>query len=147
MTETADIQIKVLSQPRYLCVIRAAVAAAVGRIGFSEQTVGQVMLAVDEALTNVIRHGYQGRADGPIWVALQPVDDPEKPGFRIVVEDEGLQVDPKEICSRDLEDLRPGGIGVHIIRQVMDEVEYTRRAGGGMKLVMSKSIPLAANKP
>jgi len=136
---SCDVEIRILSQPRYLCVVRAAVGAAVERYGFGEDVVGHVMLAVDEAVSNVIRHGYDGADDQPIWVRLSPRDEDGRPGFTIVVEDRARQIDPAEIQGRDLGDVRPGGLGVHIIQRVMDRVSYHARTGGGMRLVMSKS--------
>lgn len=134
----SDIELRLLSQPRYLCVARAAVAAAVEKIGFSEDESGRIVLAVDEALTNIIRHGYQNRSDGPIRLCLQP-SDTRPPACRIVIEDKARQVDPESIRGRELADVRPGGLGVYCIRQIMDEVSYARRPGGGMRLVMTKT--------
>ena len=51
------------------------------------------------------------------------------------------QVDPESIQPRDLDDIRPGGLGVHIIREVMDEVAYEKRQGPGMRLTMIKHQP------
>jgi hypothetical protein len=59
-------------------------------------------------------------------------------GLRIVIEDLGRQTDPGAIKGRDLDDVRPGGLGVHIIREVMDEVVYEKRPGGGMRLTLVK---------
>ena len=140
MTDAYDIEMCVLSQPRYLCVVRAAVSVAVDRYGFGEDSCGRVMLAVDDAVTNVIRHGYDGAADKPIWVKLRPTDHRGQPGLTIVIEDQARQVDPEKIKGRPLEQVRPGGLGVHIIREVMDHVRYTRREGGGMRLEMSKNL-------
>lgn len=134
-----DIELCVMSQPRYLCVVRAAVAAAIERYGFSEAQCARVMLAVDEAVTNVMRHGYAGAENQPIWVKVKPTDLNDHEGFTIVVEDRARQVDPNKIRGRDLEDVRPGGLGVHIIREVMDQVEYSKREDGGMRLVMAKA--------
>ncbi len=56
----------------------------------------------------------------------------------IVIEDRAKQVDPGSIQSRDLDDIRPGGLGVYIMREVMDEVVFEQREGGGMRLRMLK---------
>lgn len=139
MSDGFDIEMCVLSQPRYLCVVRAAVSAAIERYGFHEDVVGKVMLAVDEAVTNIIRHGYANADDKPIWVKLKPADHEGADGFTIVIEDRARQVDPDQIKGRDLEEVRPGGLGVHIIRKVMDQVSYAKREDGGMRLTMSKT--------
>jgi anti-sigma regulatory factor (Ser/Thr protein kinase) len=140
LTDHFDIEMRIDSEPRYLCVVRAAVNAAVDRMGFDTPDCARIMLAVDEAITNVIRHGYKSRADQPIWIRMRPTDHEGNAGFTIVIEDVADQVDPSRIRGRDLEDLRPGGLGVHIIREVMDHVEFARREEKGMRLAMSKSL-------
>lgn len=114
------------------------------RLGFSEMLCGQISLAVDEALCNIINHGYERKPDGRIWLSIWAMDD-DRPGLRIVIEDRAKQVDPKTIRSRDLEEIRPGGLGVFIIKEIMDEVTYEQREGGGMRLTMQKRIPPASS--
>ena len=136
-----DIEMCIVSNPAYLCVVRATICTALERLGLDECECGKVMLAVDEALTNVIRHGYNGDNSQPIWVRFNPkTENGSTTGFVIVIEDVAEQVDPEQIRGRDLEDIRPGGLGVHIIRQVMDDVQYTKRPEGGMRLYMAKSV-------
>jgi anti-sigma regulatory factor (Ser/Thr protein kinase) len=134
-----------VSDPMFLSGAREMVAAVARRVGLTDAAAGQVALAVDEALCNVMRHGYGRRADGTIWLALTPVRDGEqagtRAGIRIVIEDEARQVEPEQIRSRDLADVRPGGLGVHIIREVMDSAVYEKREGGvGMRLTMEKFV-------
>ncbi len=145
MSHRFDINLRIFSQPRYACVARGAIAAAVEKLGFPDDVCGQVMLAVDEAVTNIIRHGYPDRDDGPIDIAFTADEsDPARASFTIVIEDEGEQIEPAQIKGRDLDDVRPGGLGVHIIREVMDHVSYTPRPERGMRVEMSKSIALPA---
>ena len=65
MANTEHILLRILSQPRYLCVVRAAEEMAATRMGLDTDDADRVVLAVDEACANVIRHGYRGR-DGAI---------------------------------------------------------------------------------
>lgn len=134
------------------------VAAVARRLAFTDEACGQIALAVDEALCNVIRHGYGRAADRPIWINLTPVGGVARPGssdnptmaLKIVIEDDAKQVDPATIRSRNLEDVRPGGLGVHIIRHVMDEVSYECRqdnSGRGMRLTMIKKRTESATDP
>jgi anti-sigma regulatory factor (Ser/Thr protein kinase) len=76
-----------------------------------------------------------------------PGDAHSPGGVRIVIEDEARQVDPTRMKSRDLEDIRPGGLGVHIIREVMDEAVYEKRAPVGMRLTMVKHAPRPSETP
>jgi anti-sigma regulatory factor (Ser/Thr protein kinase) len=59
-------------------------------------------------------------------------------GIRVIISDRAPQVDPHTIVGRNLDDIRPGGLGTHIMKTIMDEVEYTHRQGGGMTLRMFK---------
>jgi anti-sigma regulatory factor (Ser/Thr protein kinase) len=137
-----SLRLEMVSDPTYLSGAREMVAAVTRRLGFSEEGSGQIALAVDEALCNIIRHGYDRRTDRPIWLTLDPLAgaNGKAEGVTIVLEDEAKQVDPVVIKSRDLDEIRPGGLGVHIIREIMDEVRYEKRDGAGMRLTMSKRI-------
>jgi serine/threonine-protein kinase RsbW len=135
-----DIRVEMVSDPVYLSGARELVAAVARRLGFAEEASGQIALALDEALCNIIRHGYERRRDGPIWISVWPLESENGrgPGLRIVVEDEARQVEPEQIRSRELDEIRPGGLGVHIIREVMDQVSYEKRPGAGMRLTLVK---------
>lgn len=133
-----DVTLELVSNPIYLCGVREMVAESSKRLGFSDQQSSQIALAVDEALTNIMKHGYQRRLDGRIWLKLSPFTDAKGPGLQIIIEDLARQVELCDIKSRDLADIRPGGLGVHIIKEVMDEVRYEKRNGEGMRLTMIK---------
>lgn len=138
-----DLRIEMFSQPRLLAGVRALVSNLAQRAGFGELHCGQISLAVDEALSNIINHGYEKRCDGRIWLSIWMLeaDHEHASGFRIVIEDLAKQVDPSTIRSRDLEDIRPGGLGVFIMREVMDSVVYEKRRQGGMQVTMTKRVP------
>lgn len=143
MNPRAPVELGMMSDPLYLCGARELVASLAERFGFSDECCCRIKLAVDEALANVIRHGYHREFDKPIWLRLEPL--PSNNGFpiggiRIVIEDEADQVDPKIIKSRDLDEVRPGGLGVHIIKEIMDEVVYEKRERVGMRLTMVKRL-------
>ncbi len=138
-TKEPVLRLQMFSQPRFLAAVRALIASVCDRLGFNSMQCGQISLAVDEALCNVITHGYERRSDGPVWINLWS-QDTEPVGIKIVIEDIANQVDPDSIQPRDLDDIRPGGLGVHIIREVMDEVRYERRSDRGMRLTMTKHL-------
>jgi len=135
------LSIEVASDPSLLCGLRELVNRLARTIGFSEIQSSQVALAVDEALANVIRHGYDNRIDARIWLSIWTLAPNEHgPGLRVIIEDQARQVDPATIKSRELDDIRPGGLGVHIIREVMDDVQYEKRSPAGMKLSLLKLL-------
>lgn len=133
------VELTITSDASSLQVVRAALKRTAELQGFSADEAHEVTLALDEALANVIKHGYGGPCNMPIHITFEGVDHLDgRPGLRLTVRDHGRQVDPRTICGRDLDDVRPGGLGVHIMRTVMDEVEWSCPTDGGMLLRMEK---------
>ncbi|MGE5505320.1 MAG: ATP-binding protein [Actinomycetota bacterium] len=124
------------ARPETLSEIRAAVAWTARQLGCCEVTTHDVVLAVDEACQNIIRHAYCG-GDGDIVLQLT------KDGGHLVVRliDFAPPVDAGRVRGRPLDEVRPGGLGVHLIRSVMDEVAFlTPPDGAGNLLQMTKRI-------
>jgi anti-sigma regulatory factor (Ser/Thr protein kinase) len=122
------------SHPRYLQFVRALAGEGATVAGFSDEDRGRIELAVVEGFTNVIRHVYKNDHRRPVELRLTA-----PPGlFLIEIEDEGTFVDPSTIASRSLDDVRPGGLGVHLMKTTMYRVEYRRNAGGGTTLSLEK---------
>jgi sigma-B regulation protein RsbU (phosphoserine phosphatase) len=131
------IELRFPSDPTRLKLVRRTVAATAELCGFSEETTEILVLAVDEALQNVIRHAYHGRNDQEIRLDLLR----ENGSFVVLVSDHAELIDPEKVKPRDLEDIRPGGLGTHFIRQAMDEVEFLPSPNGiGNLLRMRKHI-------
>jgi len=95
-------------------------------------------MAVDEAMANVHKHGYQFDNSGR--VTLQVITHIE-PTARIDIQldDETQDTELDSIRSRDLTDVRPGGLGVHLIQTIMDESNWSIRESGGVRLLLSKT--------
>ncbi len=143
----AHVRVSVRSQARYLAPVRTAIDSLAQNCGFDRAAAGHIALAIDEAICNVIRHGYQGREDGEISLSIWPVEENGAPAAMwIELEDRARQVDPACIAPRDLDDVRPGGLGVHLIRELMDESRYEPREGGGMRLTMVRRLPSAGSR-
>lgn len=148
MTEPGTIRLELTSSTKCLTVVRGAVERMAALEGFDCNDTHELTLAIDEALANVIKHGYQNRDDQPIELTLTAVRSAGgSPGLCVVVRDYGRQVDPSTIQGRDLNEIRPGGLGVHIIQTVMDEVEYSCPSGGGMQLRMVKFVEPRDSSP
>lgn len=129
--------VRMPSHPRYLPLVRALVAESASLVGFDTGLRTRILLAVTEAVTNVIRHAYGGVHDKPIDLEVRVGDD----ALRLDLIDYGEFVDPIHIASRPLDDVRPGGLGVHLIKTTMDEVDYRKNAHGGTTLTMVKRVP------
>jgi anti-sigma regulatory factor (Ser/Thr protein kinase) len=131
------LQLSIHSDPKELHDVRDRVEHFVLETGMADESALNVVLALDEALTNVIRHAYDGQSDQPIDITIVPMDNE----LSVIVRDYGKVADRSKIHSRDLDDVRPGGLGVHIMHECMDSVEYLPAPeGGGTILVMTKSI-------
>ncbi len=105
--------------------------------GFSEEECNALTIAVDEAASNIIRHTYEGNPDQEIVVKFRVLQD----RLEVVLRDFGKKVDPKKIRPRNLDDIRPGGLGVHLIKTTMDEVHYDNTLEVGNQLVLAKYLP------
>jgi len=125
------------ADPASLFLVRALTAKIAERLGFVQQDTDRVVLAVDEACTNVIRHAYEGLDQERIVITLNVSDE----CLEILVRDFGTPADPETFQPRDLSDIRPGGLGIHFMRRAMDKIEYTAPEGGGMLLKMTKYRP------
>jgi anti-sigma B factor antagonist len=131
--------LRISSSPAHLPMVRSAVDKLCEMMGFDPVSAAQVVLSVDEALSNVIRHAYDQRCDQPIEVTLEPLDG--APGLRVRLRDRGQAVDPSMLQPPDTgEELTPGGLGLLIIRQNMDEVTYQPLDEGGALLTLVKRL-------
>ncbi|MCB9831407.1 MAG: ATP-binding protein [Planctomycetes bacterium] len=121
----------------YLKCIRGFVTPALER-RFGTEESRQLVLAIDEACSNIIKHGQSWfTPKGTISVKLE---DSKKKSV-ITVHNYCREKDVEKIKPRDLDDLKPGGLGTHFISEVMDTVEFvpcTEREGR-MALVMTKN--------
>lgn len=119
--------IAIPSSTRYLEDVRNFVVTHAQEANFPEDTVEQFKIAVDEACTNVIEHAYGGQADHEVDIAI--IIDNDR--FTVRIRDEGLPFDQSRYQEPNLLELtkkrRAGGLGVHIIRRLMDRVEYRTR--------------------
>ena len=134
------VKLEICSTPNHLPIVRGAVERLCQHLGFGEDCTARIVMSIDEALANVIRHAYHGAADQPIEIELSVLGPPPGNGLRVCIRDHGRSVDPSRIRSRDLGDVRPGGLGVHIMTECMDCLEYRQAEGGGTILTMVKRL-------
>ena len=123
------------SDPRYLPVVRGTVGALTAAMGWNESECRAITLALDEALANVIRHAYHNRPEGLIELECRETAE----GLELTMMDNGDAPDPAKICAREVGGDKPGGLGTHIIRDVMDSVTY-QRVGSKNRFVATKFL-------
>ena len=138
---TEVIKVSVESDPKYLEPLRVVISEATGILGLDEELTGQIVLAVTEACANVIRHCYECKDRERIDVTLRFGSG----RFEVRIDDYGEFVDPSCMKGREIEDVKPGDLGLHFIHSVMDEVEYEKNKWGGTTLTMVKHIERAVS--
>jgi sigma-B regulation protein RsbU (phosphoserine phosphatase) len=117
--------------------VREAVRQRARAAGCSETCTGDIVLAVDEACQNIIRHAYCGDPEGSIVLEMERRDDE----LVVSLRDFAPEVDASRIRPRDLDDVRPGGLGTHFIRECMDRADFVPPPEGrGNLLRMVKRI-------
>lgn len=129
-----QIRLSIPSHPQFLQLIRGVMEKCATLAGFDRVECGNIVLAVDEACSNIIRHSYGNDAGGKI--DIQAVI--RNSGLEIIIEDYGTQCDLAQLRPRDLDDIRPGGLGIHIMNTVMDSVEYDCSSPSRNQVVMIK---------
>jgi anti-sigma regulatory factor (Ser/Thr protein kinase) len=127
------LKLELQSNPEALCLVRATVERAAEVMHFQDAEARAIVRSVDEALANVMRHAYGGRPGLPIEMSCNKLPAREEKsaqgGIEILLADKGLPVKPAALKSRPLDEIRPGGLGLHFIRESMDEVEFSRKKG------------------
>ena len=102
-----------------------------------ERDLYELELAVDEACTNVIEHSYQG-VGGKLEIEIQPLNS----GVQVVIRDWGKPFDPESIPAPDvmapLEERPMGGVGLFLMRKVMNQVHFAFDPQRGNTLTMTK---------
>ena len=118
------------SNPKWLSVVRAAVERLTETLGFPDVQCRSITRAVDEAVTNIMRHSYGNRPNRAIAMyfrrAQRHYHGQVQQGLEILLCDRGAQVHASKLHGRSLDEIRPGGLGLHLIHQAMDTVEFTR---------------------
>jgi len=121
----------------YLDEIREFVAEIAKMGGFSEKEVYSLQLAADEAASNIIEHAYEGISDASLDVSCEL----KKDTIIIIMQDQGKPFDPSKVkqpnLKADLSDRQIGGLGVYLMRKLMDEVRYETK-GRVNTLTMTK---------
>ena len=121
-----------------LAAIGQFIAEAAEAAGFAAPAVHEVELAVDEACSNIIEHAYGSEGRGDIEVTYRINDK----GLTVILRDRGHPFDPNSVAAPDLEapleERNGGGLGLHFMRHLMDEVRFDFTSNSGNVLTMFK---------
>ncbi len=131
------LELRFAARAEELQAVRDAVRERAAAQGCGAECAGDIAMAVDEACQNIIRHAYHWDPEGTIELRM------ERSGQELVLflADSAPTVDPARVKPRNLDEPRPGGIGTHLIRTVMDQAEFVNTSSErGNLLRMVKRI-------
>jgi serine/threonine-protein kinase RsbW len=128
------VEIRIPCKAEWVALARLSVAAVASRLQFSIEEIEDIKLAVAEACTHVIQNA---KGSSAIEIRCEATSD----GLRINVRDFGYNALAEPIRASDVEEERVGGLGVFLIRSLMDDVTYDVHPERGTDLAMFKRLP------
>ena len=135
--------LKISSKTENLEIIRGFIENIAGKGGFEEEAIGEITLAVDEACSNVIRHAYRHNSRRKIEIAVEINSNQ----LIISISDKGRGFDPGRLETSDkrIKKYARGGLGIALIKKVMDEVNFDIHPGVRNQIIMTKYLPNTAS--
>ena len=134
-------ELKIQSQTEKLIFVREFVSEAARKFGFDDEGVSKIALAVDEACTNVIKHSYNYATNKEIEINIVT----KKSTFEVVIVHQGKSFDPAGVKAPDMKEYlshyRRGGLGMHLMRSLMDGVEYRTSKDQKNEVHLVKRLP------
>lgn len=128
------------SDTKNLGTVRSFVLGILGKHKGFKACENKIVLAVDEAVTNIIEHGYGKNGQGTIELEAECNSD----SFKIVIRNDGKLFDPDQVPRVDLNDhFKQGkrrGLGIFLMRQIMDEIKYRCQNGVKNELTLIKYV-------
>lgn len=143
MMTKQPVNLTVPADSKYLSLIRAVLKHLLSYYEVPEEMVRKLVLCVDEACSNIIKHSYGGQCSEPIEITFEVTND----SFTTKIRDYGKQCDPQKIKPRRLDEIRPGGLGTFFMSEIMDSVKYCTNREKGTLLTMSKKLKHCAAVP
>ena len=130
------VRIDIPSHPKYLSVVRDVTERLGTVYGMDRKLRGDIKLAIDEACSNVIKHSYKGDTSKKIRLIYETNGEL----FKVIIDDSGVKADIKSLQGRNLDDVRPGGLGIHFIRKIFDVFRLDETKKRGNRLVLIKYL-------
>ncbi len=114
------LELRFAADPKRLKMVRDQVQQAASQVTLTKKLVSDLIIAVNEACMNIMEHAYKGDRSGEIVLEIN--DNGGE--IEVVITDFAAAVDFEQIQPRDLDELRPGGLGTFFIKELMDECAY-----------------------
>jgi len=132
--------IHIASRTDRLITVREFVSRTARSCGFTDEDVSKIALAVDEACTNIIKHGYKFDPSKDITVTVESSGS----SFQVIIQDSGIRFNPSDVQTPDMREYmkhyRKGGLGMHLMRSLMDKVEYHIGSGTMNEVRLTKYL-------
>jgi len=136
-------KLTVKSKTENLSIIRDFIKTTTAEAGVASDVVENIILAVDEACTNIIKHAYNSFPDGEIIIKTKSTLS----RFVVSITDHGKSFEPETIPEPDLQKYyrqkRVGGLGMYLMKTLMDDVKYISIPGKYNEVMLSKNIEAA----
>lgn len=135
-----EFQLKIKSRTENLSEIRQFIQKHAKEAGISKDVIEDIILAGDEACTNVIKHAYKNHPEGEIVVKVEYSDKT----FKIIIVDHGSSFNPDRIPIPDIqksyEEKKVGGLGIYLMKKLMDDVKYVSIPGKYNQVQLIKNL-------
>ncbi|RJP71866.1 MAG: ATP-binding protein [Ignavibacteriales bacterium] len=133
-------ELKVKSTTDNLERIREFIKAVSAQSGFSDDVIDKISLAVDEACTNIIKHAYKNSPNGDIVINAKLFDNK----LTVSITDFGLDFNPDTVPVPDIKKYyqqhKVGGLGIYLMKKLMDEVKYNPSVDNKNQVVLVKYL-------
>ena len=131
------LELRFASDPKRLRMVRERVQEVAETAGCTKKLVSDLVIAVNEACMNIMQHAYKGDRSGEIVLEIQN----NGAELEVMLTDFAAPVDAETIKPRDLDDIKPGGLGTYFIHEIMDDCSYGHLEGQtGNILTMKKRL-------
>lgn len=135
-------RLKLPADSQNLDIIRKFIAGISENMGFPEEEIYKIELAVDEACANVVKHAYLTNSRKDRIINIEARD--KKDRLEIIIFDKGKGFDPKKVKTPEIVEymkkMKRGGLGIYLIRELMDKVSFRIKAGVRNEVRMVKFL-------
>jgi len=139
-SKTKSKELLIKSRTENLTTVREFVSSAVEEVNIPQDIAGDIVLAVDEACTNIIKHAYKFIPDGDITIKLKYSDKK----ITVEITDHGAPFSPDNVPTPDLkkyfEEKRVGGLGMYLMKSLMDDINYKSVPGKYNQVLLTKKL-------
>ena len=139
-TKIKEKKLVVKSKTENLSKIRAFIQGIASTVGFTNESIDNMILAVDEACTNIIKHAYKSYPDAEIIIKVKY----ESKKLIITIVDYGKTFMPELVPEPDIQEYyrqhKVGGLGMYLMKTLMDDVKYISVPGKYNQVLLSKNL-------